>query len=301
MKNKQLNIGFILSMLGVFLVILFTVYLINEKLKHSIDEISYKSSTNWRIRSCNTIYRQLLETENLSFAYNLTEDEKYLKQFYEINYAISKRTNYLQSENKNYQYATVIDHFVKQVEEKKQNVEKLLRLQNKYRLNETLKEISLKTNDLKPLKQTRTESQSTERKRIFFSKKTSEESQKLNDAINKKNDQISVLKSELEEIRRTESAKEIENNQIEFQLITANIHLSNNLFSLINELENKERQLFSKRTKTAKKASRDIKLITSVFSFIACSFILIAFYFIFQYYKKNNEHKKLLKATAEKS
>lgn len=299
MRNRQVNSGFIISMLLVLALILGAVYLINKKLNNSIDDLSNNSTPNWRIATCNSIYRELLESENISFAYGLTNDQKYLQQYQEINTSLSKQIKLLESKNKNYENDYLIEIFLRKVAQKKSNIEQLLNLQNRYRVKETLSEIEEKTNDLKPINTIPSEEK---KNRFSFSKKPSkEESAKISNEIAQRNNQINYLKNEVADMNREESEKERIDNETELSLITSNIQLSNHLFILVHQLEDKERTKLAKQTQIAKNASSEIKVITAVFSIVSILFIVIALYSIFQYFRKNNEHKKLLKEGQEQS
>ncbi len=299
MKNRQINRGFIISMLLVLAVILSAVFLINKKLRSSIDDLSNNSKPNWRIATCNSIYRELLESENISFAYSLTKDEKYLTQYDKINKSLSQQLEILASKNKNYENDYLIEIFLRKVAQKISNIELLFNLQNRYRVKETLTEVQEKTKDLKPINTIQTEDK---KNRFSFSKKTAkEENAKISNEIARRNDQINYLKNEVADMNRVESEKERIDNETELSLITSNLQHSNHLFILLHQLEDKERAKLADQTLVAKKASSEIRVITTVFSIVSILFIVIALYSIFQYFKKNNEHKKLLKKGQEQS
>lgn len=307
--ESRFRYGFISLLVIVFVMILVTGYLINQKLNESFESINFKKKQEPQISLSKTIYQRLLENENLVYAFNLTKNNQYLSDYYDLNYEVNKKINVLLSKNRDYDAAHVVDSFIGLVKTKQRNMSQLLIIQNQYRVNETLALLESKTKNLKQIQlqqTTRETSNESKKKRLFNRKKQQDktlvdEKTLLDQEINKRNFEIYNLKSDFEDIKKIQGEQEITNNRREFELITSNRKIMLDLSHLILNLEIKEREKLALQTKKAREASSEIKGIIFIFSMLSTLLLITALFFIIRFIIRNNEYKRYLRKAREES
>jgi signal transduction histidine kinase/DNA-binding response OmpR family regulator len=288
MKFFKYEISSIILLTGIFFLVILTGVYVNKKITTTIEKVNIQSTPDTRLLLMKSLTNVLTEAENNLYSFNLTKDKTYLEDFYKSIRKSEKKLNRLKNSTWNDpDFKPYLDTMEFLVLEKYKILDSLMLVQNQYRVNEALNIVQEKIDEVSALER----SQEAKNKdfKLFRRKK-------LDNTL-----KINYFKKELEEISKLESDKEIANNTLELSLIQYDRFIMGKIAQMLDRLDENERLAISRKNEVAKEAAEDAKRITIIFSIFSSLLLLLIFYTIIKYIRKNNEYKKILKKAKEES
>ncbi len=289
MKFFKYEISSIILLTGIFFLVVLTGFYVNTKISTTIEKVNIQSTPDSRLLLMKSLTGTLTEAENNLYSFNLTKDKTYLEDFYKAIRKSEKKLNRLKNATwSDPAFKPNVDTLEFLVLKKYNILDSLMLVQNQYRVNEALNIVQEKIDEVSALERAQ---QNEKNKGInLFKRKKAEQTLKTN-----------YFKKELEEIRKLESDKEIANNTLELSLIQYDRFIMKKINQMLERLEKDERQAILRKTDAAKQAAKDAKRITIIFSVFCSLLLLLIFYTIIKYIRKNNEYKQILKKAKEES
>ncbi|MCE3295515.1 MAG: multi-sensor hybrid histidine kinase [Crocinitomicaceae bacterium] len=289
MKFFKYEISSIILLTGIFFLVILTGVYVNRKISTTIEKVNVQAAPDNRLLLMKSLTGTLTEAENNLYSFNLTKDKTYLDDFYKtIRNSEKKLTRLKNMSADDPVFKSQVDTFEFFVFEKFKILDSLMLTQNQYRVTDALNVVQEKIDEVSALERAQNEPKAKGLS-IFKRKK------------NEANLKITYFKKELEEIRKMESYKEITNNSIELGLIQYDRFIMKKIAQMLDRLEKRERMAIARKSEAAGQAAKDAKKITIIFSVFCSLLLLLIFYTIIRYIRKNNEYKKILKKAKQES
>ncbi|MGV3632015.1 MAG: ATP-binding protein [Bacteroidota bacterium] len=290
MKFFKYEISSIILLTGIFFLVILTGSYVNRKITTTIEKVNVQATPDNRLLLMKSLTSVLTEAENNLYSFNLTKDKTYLDDFYKSIRKSEKKLNRLKNiSSGDAAFKKHVDTLEFLVMEKYKILDSLMLIQNQYRVNDALNVVQEKIDEVSALERAQNDPKAKGLS-IFKRKPKSDGTLKIN-----------YFKKELEEIRKLESDKEITNNSIELSLIQYDRIIMRKIGEMLDRFEKNERLVISRKTEVASEAAKDAKRITIIFSVFCSLLLLLIFYTIIKYIRKNNEYKQILKKAKEES
>jgi signal transduction histidine kinase/CheY-like chemotaxis protein/CHASE3 domain sensor protein len=292
MKFK-FEIRSIVLLLCIFLLVIITGIYVNVKISTTIDKVSIQNKADKHLVLLKSLSSKLIDAQNQLYSFNLTRDKNYLNDYYHSIREAQKRLNTLKNlKTKDEEQKRYTDSIEILVFEKFNILDSLMLIQNNYRVSETLEIVTDKFAEISNL------TQPTNKEKKKFRSIFKREKSLSNSEMNFK---VDYFANELKEIKNYEGNKELKNNALEFTLIQYDKFIMQEIAVFIDKLSKKEKTYLAGKALIAKDAAKDAKQITQLFSFLTSLLLILIFYNIKSYVKKNNKYKNVLKEAKLKS
>lgn len=276
-------------MVLVFILVIITGIISFILLNRTLENISSNIKPDRRLILTKTISNELKEADNNVKSFSLTQNDEYLKGFYQSAQNTDRHLNALKNSiHEDDSLQVYLDSLGNLVETKYLLLDSLLEIQDEYRVQQALDNL-VSTIHEDSLQFWEEEKEGFFR-RLFKGKKRKAEEESARQA------EIEAFSRELNEIRREEIAREQKIRDLELKLINRDRVIMERISALLTVLDRAVVASMQKKTDMAEKRSRQISWVIGAFVLLASLLLIIAIFTIIRFVKRNNKYKLALES-----
>lgn len=275
------------------LLIAFSGYQIYSRIAGFVENVQVKLQPDEKILLLQKIKNDIVLAENNAYNYTLSENEKILDEYKNIQDSVYIKLNklkYLSISSKN--YSVSIADMDELIHKKFAIMDTILVIQDNYRVNRAFNKMLAIINE-QPTSKVDQPAAEPKKEGVFkklFSREKKEPLEELKETtLSKEN-----LKRDISLIKKEEGIKEISTNEKLLELKSEDTRTMQTINNLIGFLQHQSQLEMEKINSKAQKDAKETNYIVAIFVIVAILMLGFVFYVVFDYVKYSRKYNALL-------